>query len=303
MSVEKITCYCSSCKHDTWHYILKNARTTSEDDNYWWYIDYYIVKCCGCDTICFLTESQEESDIDFDENGNTFFKKTYKTYPFHKHIVERLKDLWFLPSNIKKIYEEILESLNNHCYLLAAAGFRVIIEAICEDRKIEGKSLETKINNLCKKGIITHNDRDRLHSIRFMGNDSVHSVIEPTKEQLLLVLAIIHNMLNNLYILTAKCMDILEGPITTFEDFETLLDVGLKKYQVGHIDILRNLLPPTIRLITEDRENFETELQNKIKSGEYRKLAICPKSDSAKNIQYKILDIDNSILTEGKSKK
>lgn len=248
------------------------------------------MQCCGCDTICFLTESQDESDFVYDENGNMSLEKTCKTYPFHQLVAEKLKDLWFIPSDIRKIYDETLDSLNNHCYLLAAAGFRVIVEAICEDRKIDGKSLETKINNLCKKGIITRNDRDRLHSIRFMGNDSVHSVKKPTKEQLLLVLEIIHNMLNNLYILAAKGRDILEGPITTFEDFATLLDVGLKKHQVGHIDILRNLLPPTRRLITEDRGKFETELQEKIRCGKYKKLAICPNQGNAKNQQYKIID-------------
>lgn len=300
--LNKIMCFCSYCKHDTWHYILKKAQSTSEDDNYWWRIDYYLVKCCGCDTICFLTESQEESDFVYDEEGNMSLETTSKTYPFHQHVVEKLNDLWFIPSNIRKIYEETLESLNNQCNLLAAAGFRIIIEAICEDRKIEGKSLETKINNLCKKGIITHNDRDRLHSIRFMGNDSVHSVKEPTKEQLLLVLAIIHNMLNNLYILEAKVRDILEGPITTFEDFLALLDDGLKNHQVGQIDILRNLLPPTRRLITEDRGKFEKELQEKIKCGAYNKLVICHSSSGVENYQYKILDVDNSLSVEEKSK-
>lgn len=171
---------------------------------------------------------------------------------------------------------------------MAAAGFRVIVEAICTEENIEGKSLETKINNLCKKGVITWNDRDRLHTIRFMGNDSVHSVKEPTKDQLLLVLEIIHNMLNNLYVLARKSSDILENPIRTFSDFAELLDMGLKNRQVGDIDVLKNLLPPMRRLIQEDKGKFETELCEKIKSGEYLKLELCPQPEAGKNQQYKI---------------
>ena len=86
---------------------------------------------------------------------------------------------------------------------------------------------------------------------------------------LLLVLEIIHNMLNNLYVLARKSSDILENPIRTFSDFAELLDMGLKNRQVGDIDVLKNLLPPTRRLIQEDKGKFETELCEKIKSGEY----------------------------------
>ena len=285
----KVRCYCSSCKQLTWHDILAKASTSSDDDDFWWNIDYYLVKCCGCDEYTFLTESEDESDVEYDEYGNMTLNTKQKTYPIQQPIAEKLPDLWhILPSKLNKIYNETLDTLNNHCYLLAAAGFRVIVEAICTEENIEGKSLETKINNLCKKGVITRNDRDRLHTIRFMGNDSVHSVKEPTKDQLLLVLEIIHNMLNNLYVLARKSSDILENPIRTFSDFAELLDMGLKNRQVGDIDVLKNLLPPTRRLIQEDKGKFETELCEKIKSGEYLKLELCPQPEAGKNQQYKI---------------
>lgn len=262
---------------------------SSDDDGFWWNTDYYLVRCCGCDECCFLTESEDESDVDYnDEYGGMTFNTTQKTYPNPKPIATKLEEIWHIPSKISKIYSETIEALNNHCFLLTAAGFRVIVEAICTEEGIEGKTLETKINNLCKKGVITKNDRDRLHTIRFMGNDSVHSVKEPNKDQLLLVLDIIHNMLNNLYILTRKSRDILESPIKSFEDFSELIDMGLKNHKIGDIDVLKNILLPTRRLIQEDKGKFEAELCEKIKNGEYTKLKLCPMPETGRNQQYQI---------------
>lgn len=286
-----VKCYCDSCERETNHVIKASEDVTSPDEEYWWHCTYSIVKCCGCGTVSFLTATTEDSDVEYNEHGEVTYPTRYKTYPYHKRFAKFIANLWPIPGNIRKIYNETITALNNECYLLAAAGFRVIVEAICIENKIEGKSLETKINNLCKKGIITKNDRDRLHSIRFMGNDSVHAIKKPDKRQIRLVLDIIHNMLNGLYVLTKECNDILEGPITRFDEFVELLEEGLKARCVGEVDILKNLLPPTRRLIGEDRSMFETQLKEAITNGKFTKLELCPPPTAGKNQQYKILSV------------
>ena len=286
-----IRCYCDSCQGDTNHFVLAKETMHSPTDDYWWKCDYSIVKCCGCETVSFLTETVEESVMDYDEDGNIEYPVIYKTYPYQEPFAKAIRNLWSVPSNIATIYRETINALNSGCFLLATAGFRVIVEAICLENDIEGKSLETKINNLCKKGIITKNDRDRLHSIRFMGNDSVHAIKTPDKQQIRLVLDIIHNMLNGLYVLTEECRDILEGPISNYQEFLRLLDEGLKKRDVGDVDILKNLLPPTRRLISEDRSSFENQLKEAIGTGEYTKLSLFPAPISGKNQQYKVMTV------------
>ncbi len=286
-----VKCYCDFCEKETNHVIKASETDTSSNDEYWWNCDYSIVKCCGCGTISFLTATTEEGDVEYSEYGEINYPTRLKTYPYHKRFAKTISDLWSIPSSIRIIYKETINALNNECYLLAAAGFRVIVEAICLENKIDGKSLETKINNLCKKGVITKNDRDRLHSIRFMGNDSVHAIKEPDKRQIRLVLDIIHNMLNGLYVLTKECNDILEGPITKFDEFIELLEEGLKNRSVGEIDILKNLLPPSRRLISEDRSTFENMLKEAIANGQFTKLELCPPPTTGKNQQYKIVNI------------
>ena len=287
-----IKCYCDSCERKTNHNILASEKMNSKDEEYWWSSSFLLVKCCGCETISFLKETVEERVIDYDKSGEIIYPTHQMTYPNHKRFADPIKNLWPIPSNIVTIYKETINSLNNDCFLLAAAGFRVIIEAICIDNHIKGKSLETKINNLHRRDIITKNDRDRLHSIRFMGNDSVHAIKSPDKQQIRLVLDIIHNMLNGLYVLTDKCRQILEGPIRTYDEFISLLEEGLVKHSVGEVDILKNLLPPSRHVIKEDRSLFESQLKEKISSGEYKKLQLCPPPTAAgKNQQYKILEI------------
>lgn len=263
----------------------------NSDDDYWWTCDYSITKCCGCGDITFLTETTEEGDIEYDENGNNYIPTKYKTYPFSPQKVAGLSDLWYVPNTISTVYRETIKAFNNDCHLLAATGFRMIIEAVCTENNIQGKTLEVKINNLCKNDIITKHDRDRLHSIRFMGNDSVHQMKVADINALLLVKEIIDIMLKNIYILAKKCSHILEGPITTFEDFCCLLDEGLRTRKIGDTDILKNLLPQDRRLIKEDRSNFEIILKEKIAEGKYTKLSLCPTPLQGKNQQYKVESI------------
>lgn len=276
---------------ETNHVIKASEKVTSSEDDYWWQCEYSIVKCCGCGCVSSLTATTEEGEVEYNDYGEVTYPTRYKTFPYHQRFAKSIRNLWPIPGNISKIYKETISALNNECYLLAAAGFRVIVEAICIENKIEGKSLETKINNLCKKGIITKNDRDRLHSIRFMGNDSVHAIKEPDKRQIRLVLDIIHNMLNGLYVLTKECDDILEGPITEFDDFIELLEEGLKTRTIGEVDILKNLLPPSRRLISEDCSAFENQFKDAITNGKFTKLELCPPPTTGKNQQYKILSI------------
>lgn len=277
----KLKCYCSFCRQITNHDILSSETTKSTDD-YWWCKTYRIVQCCGCETKSFHLEEVEEADVEYDpiEEMETLVPKI-STFP---HSIGEIRplDSWPIPNKILGIYLETIKAYNTQCHLLSAAGSRAIIEAICSDKSISGKNLDTKINNLHKSGHITKNDRDRLHAVRFIGNDSIHEMKKPDIRQLQLVLDIIHSLLNNLYIIGDSCKGMLAIPISNFEEFLTLLDEELTKRKIGDIDILRNFLPNDKRLIQEDLAKFEKELQDKIKKGEYTKLKLHVPSSSTK---------------------
>ena len=121
-----------------------------------------------------------------------------------------------------------------------------------------------------------------------MGNDSIHEMKSPEPSQLRIVLEIVNVMLNNLYILEAEFKDSMEHPIKTFAEFLKLLNGGLSTRSTGDTDILKNLLPPSRRLIKEDLQKFETELITAISLGQYDKLSLAPSPAAGKHQQYKI---------------
>lgn len=282
-----VKCYCSSCDTVTKHQSLFSVKEQSDIDDYWWNCTYHIVKCLGCDKISFYSVTNEESSIGYDDEGNEVIIPEEITYPVQSGRVKALSS-WYIPGEIEGIYREAISAMNGKNLRLAAAGFRAVIEAICLHESVSGKTLEQKINALRKQGIITQQDRDRLHAIRFMGNDSIHEMKRPEYSQLCIVLEIINVMINNLYILEAQFKDSLECPITTFIEFLKLLDEGLSVRQIGDTDVLKNLLPPSRRLIKEDMQKFESELLTAIDNGSYDKLSQCPPPVAGRHQQYKI---------------
>lgn len=289
--MQKRKFYCSVCKRLTHHNILGEKSVTADgDEDSWWNQTYRIVQCCGCDNVSFNLESMDESMVKFDVDGNEELYSEYTSFPVDEGDVRPIEFTWNFPSTIYKIYFETLTALNNKCYALAAAGFRMIVEAICKDKEIKFKNLEAQINGLRKQGIISEADRNRLHSVRFMGNDSVHVEKAPTKEDLLLVLEIINGILSNLYVIEDKIKDKLEKPIQTYKDFEALLLEGLSSREVGEVDILRNMLPENRRLIKEDIASFESQLKQNIQEGKFSKLELCPLPSEGRKQQYKIVE-------------
>ena len=290
---EIVKCYCSKCKQHTKHIVLASHTEGSEmDDDYFWRQYYRMVQCCGCGHVSFDVETIEESNVEYDiRDGTENYVPSHISYPDKEGEIELIENSWGFPSDVYGIYRESVRSLNIECYRLAAAGFRATIEAVCIDKNIQFKNLEAKINGLKKAGIITEADRNRLHSIRFLGNDAVHQIQMPTRESLMIVLDIINGILTNLYILDDKMKNTLVCPINTIEEFISLLNDGLKSRVVGEIDILKNLLPENRRLIKDDRAKFEEALRDRINNGTYTKLSLCPAPTQGRNQQYKIESI------------
>ena len=285
---ENVKCYCPICKQHTHHQVMAEHLYEGDDDEYFWRQTYRMVKCCGCEHVSFDIETFEESNVRYDDDGNMTFYPEHLSYPDQEGKLKPIETSWDFPDSVLKIYKETVKAINNECYTLAAAGFRAVIESICLDKKINGKNLELKINNMQKAGIITLADRDRFHSVRFLGNDSVHEIKTPERRTLLSVLEIIEGILKNLYVYEGIISSELERPIKTIEEFIVLLNEGLKDKTVGTTDVLRNLLPQNRRLIREDMSKYEQALIDLIDNGKYDKLSLCPPPSQGRHQQYKV---------------
>ena len=115
------------------------------------------------------------------------------------------------------IYRETIDAINNDSNILCSGGIRAIIEGICIDKGIDRgevkksngekqilKNLEGKIGGLSSNGLLTKENTEILHDLRFLGNEALHELSAPSKEELKLAINIIEHTLENIYELHDK---------------------------------------------------------------------------------------------------
>lgn len=272
---ESIKNYCEQCEFDTNHKILSKITVNNDDPlSYSFTAEYMIVECLGCDNISFRKEYIDIESSYPDEYGNWIPDITITSYPKKEKVLQKLENCYLLPFKIKSIYDEAINAYNSGCFILTGIAFRAVIEAICLEENIPGNNLEKKINNLVKHKLITEKEAKRLHSIRFLGNDSVHEMIIPPEKSLKIVLSIINHSLNNLYLIDRDSEGILETVIDNYEDFERLLNNCLNNIKNEEEVPLAKILNKHIRRLNGRLNEFQEMLITKIKNNEYKSLAI-----------------------------
>lgn len=226
--------YCSNCQKITNHQCLYSKRLSSEyDTDFHWEENYETIQCLGCENIQFRNRYSHEDMIRYDHHGDQEHYDESKYYPRNlpNHVI--LENIYALPDKIRIVYIESIEALKNNCYLLSGVGLRAVIEAICLNQNISGRNLEVKINNLVKNKLITEKDGNRLHSIRFLGNDSVHEMEVPKEEKLRVALDIVEHLIKNLYLIDIKANKHLDVVITQYDDFKSMV---LRKFKAATIN-------------------------------------------------------------------
>jgi hypothetical protein len=265
--------YCEQCQGETNHQILASETSVFDDPDLRIQREYFMLKCMGCEEISFRKETQD-FEIMYPNRHNEWEPEIWvEIFPFplknHKPLYDHL-----LPDQIRVIYRETLGALKANCNLLAGAGFRAIIEAICIDKKITVKTLEGKINSLSKNGLITDQEAKRLHAVRFLGNDSVHEMAVPTEAALVVVLKIVEHLLDNLYIIDHNTKPFLDTVIADFDEFKKLLVENLQNFTKGDEYPLAKFLGKDIRRLNRQQEKFELELIDSINKGNFSLLSL-----------------------------
>lgn len=181
MTTKNLKSYCRQCGQYTNHGILaenKESHRGEYDCNY----AYQIVVCLGCDTKSFREVFEDlESAYQISEDEWEVPTKI-DVYPKFIKGHRTLDDGFSLPDVVGRIYREVLLALQEDALILAGLGLRGTVEAVCNDLGISGRNLEVRISKLATLGNISRKDAERLHGIRFMGNDAAHEIKKPKKE-------------------------------------------------------------------------------------------------------------------------
>ncbi len=212
---EEFTIPCIKCTGKTDHKVLVSVDVRGEEDygefELDWANDYQIVQCLGCKTISFRmasSQSDEMERIGDDEYVPIVHEEIYPSrIEGRKGIGD---DIYYLPSNIRRIYSETLMALTNQAPVLAGIGLRALLETVCQEKKATGKDLFAKIDNLTTTGILTPTGAAILHKIRTLGNAAAHEVKPHSEKQLGLAMDIIEHLLKDVYILPKQVEDEFE---------------------------------------------------------------------------------------------
>jgi hypothetical protein len=153
-----------------------------------------------------------------DDTGNI------KLYPIRSKDSHPIKTFYNVPYKVRNIYREMIDAFNNGLLILCSGGLRATIEGICNSEGIidgpvnvmrkgtsviqRKKDLQGKISGLNEKGLLTKRHSEILHEHRLLGNEALHFLDSPTKDELNLAIEIVEHTLDNIYELSGKANDL-----------------------------------------------------------------------------------------------
>lgn len=190
--------YCNRCKYETNHLLRgSHTRWCTEDHGFWEEFTYSLWTCAGCDT----------GTLELGWTANGMYDGEKQVYEYSYYPVRAGEDLSQkvfrqLPKPLATIYSEVVDAYNCRLHLLCAAGLRILIEGICQDKDISGRRLEERIDGL--RSILPENIVQSLHGFRFMGNEAIHELGAPERAILSLAIEVSEDLLNFLYELDYK---------------------------------------------------------------------------------------------------
>jgi len=287
---EPIWSQCNYCKRNTKHNVLKKHSFESNPDEYHYENIHMMIQCLGCENIAFRKESHDYEShyqISHDEWEHDI---SIDIYP---HFIEghnKLNNIWTIPNIVKSVYDESILAIQEGAFTLAGLGLRATIEAICNEQNIIGKDLQKRINAMVREGLISKKDANRLHSIRFMGNDAAHEIKKAKKASVLIALKIVEHLITTVYILDKEVKSHLETTITSFDEMLDVIKENLNEFNDGDIVTFTKILGKDRRRIIENNQQLENEFKAYVYDNKLENVEIIeiPNDDGSTNQNYKI---------------
>ncbi len=119
--------YCNECRQVTNHLPAGSHRTVDHNDPQIESTSTLWI-CAGCDTGTLAVVTGLLGTLG------------------EKHL--RRKTFVKLNPKLSRIYGETIKSFNHSTLILCTAGLRALLEGICDDKRIKGRNLRDKIENL-----------------------------------------------------------------------------------------------------------------------------------------------------------
>lgn len=194
---------CPLCVRETRHESLFSVEIDGQNDELGLRSRdiFQIVQCQGCENISFREYHWNSEEVSFDEELTEV--STDRTLLFPARLAGRksLDKAVLLPETVFRIYTETQTALCSQQPILAGIGIRALIESVCQEKAADGYSLQDKIDDLVKKGVVTADGAAILHPLRILGNEAAHQIKPHSDETLALAMDVVENILTNVFIL------------------------------------------------------------------------------------------------------
>ena len=198
---------CIKCSGKTTHKVFASYDIRGDFDDghhsFQWAVDNQVIQCLGCKTVSFRKASSNSEDwVQTSYNGDGELVVDESLYPSRLDGIKGLgEDTIYLPTNVRRIYDETLQALSNQSRVLAGIGLRALLETVCKEKSATGKDLLNKIDSLVAASVLTPASAAILHKIRTLGNSAAHEVKPHSDRQLSLAMNIVEHLLKDVYIL------------------------------------------------------------------------------------------------------
>lgn len=270
---EPVWSHCNNCGVQTRHDILCQSISTG-DDQYSCWMQHAVIECRGCTKRSFryhFKDIENAWPIDDDEWD---MPEEIECYPKKDDNSLRIDGEELVPDIVEEIYRETRNAIQEGSLILAGLGLRGTIEAVCYDQKVGGGTLDKMIKGLVSKGMISKKDGERLHAIRFLGNDAAHEIKKPKIEQIWVAVKIVKHLIASVYTLQQEADGKLETVISEFHEYLKLLEECLKTKKAGHEVPLAAIFERNVRRLGDNRADLEKLLIADIQAGAFPKLAV-----------------------------
>jgi hypothetical protein len=195
---------CQKCGAETRHRVQAETRTHYEyaDGLVDVWLKHRILQCQGCMMESFCREYQCSEETEYDVNtGQEYLPTTRTFYPTPSDARPEMHGAHHLPASVLPIYREALFASANDLPISAGFAIRAIIEAVCIDKAVPGRTLAKRIDGLASTGLITSAAAVILHNLRFMGNAAAHEMKAHSSAEISTAIDIAEILLQNVYVL------------------------------------------------------------------------------------------------------
>lgn len=222
---KEIRIACIKCAGKTIHSVLAEVSEAGSEEHHDWSFDwskqYQIAQCRGCMSVSYRDRSTNSEEYDYDDDGNPYSVETENVYPPRVEGARGLgDDVYLLPREIRRIYEETRAAMAGQTPVLAGIGLRVLLETVCKAKKAKGRGLLAKVDALVEERVLTPDKAAILHKIRTLGNAAAHEATPHTNDQLKLALDIMENLLQDVYVLPERATAAFKAPAAAEPDDE-----------------------------------------------------------------------------------